>query len=72
MIKRIKKVIPIVIMLVICMCTSIVNASFSIEKASLYKGDRCKYLFKNRANGGLIGAVKVFYNKSRTIWSRRS
>ena len=62
MIKRIKKVIPIVIMLVICMCTSIVNASFSIEKASLYKGDRCKYLFKNRANGGLIGAVKVFYN----------
>ena len=49
-------------MLVISMCTSIVNASFSIEKASLYKGDRCKYLFKNRANGGLIGAVKVFYN----------
>lgn len=59
---KIKKIISIAIILIICMYSSISNATFSIDKASLYKGDRCKYVFKNRENGGLIGAVKVFYN----------
>lgn len=57
-----KRIVMVAMMIVICMFSSITNATFSINKASLYKGDRCKYVFKNKYNGGLIGAVKVFYN----------
>lgn len=58
---KIKKVITILI-LIICLLSTISNGTFSIDKADIYIKERAKTCLKLTSNNGAIGVTKVFYN----------
>lgn len=58
---KIRKIITILILIVICLITTTSNASFSIDKADIYIKERAKTCLKLTTNGGPIGVTKVFY-----------
>lgn len=59
---KIKKIVTILILITICLITTISNASFSIDKADIYIKERAKTCLKLTSNNGPIGVTKVFYN----------
>lgn len=59
---KLKKIISIIIILTICICSNIAYASFNINTANLYSKGECVALLKNRGISGHITVTKVFYN----------
>lgn len=61
---KIKRIITILILIIICFITTTSNASFSINKADIYIKARAKTCLKLTSNNGPIGVTKVFYNNN--------
>ncbi len=59
---KVKKIISILILIIICLSCTISKASFSIDKADIYIKERAKTCLKLTTNNGIIGVTKVFYN----------
>ena len=61
---KVKKIIAILILIVTCLCSNYVFASFNINKADLYSKGKCKALLKMKSNGGEIIVTKVVYKNN--------
>lgn len=59
---RIRKIITILTLIIICSLATVSKASFSIDKADIYIKERAKTCLTVASNGGPIGVTKVFYN----------
>lgn len=60
---RIRKILIIALLIIICACSNFAYATMNINQADLYSKGRCQYLLKNRPTGGNIIVEKVFYEK---------
>lgn len=58
---KIRKILIISLLIIICAFSNLVYATFNINQANLYSKGRCQALLRNSQSGGEIIVTKVFY-----------
>lgn len=61
---KLKKIVAIIAIVIICICSNISYATSNINKANLYSKGTCVPLLKNKGISGHITVTKVFYNNN--------